>query len=46
MGVSVIYTPYGKGVSSSSLKEKIRKNYAKLKKKADSHLPLNAKTKE
>ena len=46
MGVSVVYTPYGKGASSSVIKEKIRKNYAKLKKKADSHLPLNAKTKE
>lgn len=46
MGVTVVYTPYGKGVSSSSLKEKIRKNYAKLKKRADSHLPLNARTKE
>ena len=46
MGVTVVYTPYGKGASSSSLKEKIRKNYAKLKKKADSHLPLNARTKE
>ena len=46
MGVTVVYTPYGKGTSSSSLKERIRKNYAKLKKKADSHLPLNARTKE
>ena len=46
MGVSVVYTPYGRGASSSAIKEKIRKNYAKLKKKADSHLPLNAKTKE
>ena len=46
MGVTVVYTPYGKGTSSSSLKERIRKNYAKLKKKADSHLPLSARTKE
>lgn len=44
LGVDVVYTPYGRGVSSSSLKEKISKSYAKLKKKADSHLPLNAKT--
>ena len=36
----------GKGISSGSLKEKVSKNYAKLKKKADSHLPLTAKTKE
>lgn len=46
MGVSVVYTPYGVGVSSTALKEKIRKNYAKLTKKADSHLPLNADTGE
>lgn len=44
LGVSVVYTPYGRGVSSSALKEKIRKSYAKLKKRADSHLPLNART--
>ena len=44
-GVTVVYTPYGRGVSSSSLKEQINKRYAKMKKKADSHLPLDARTK-
>ena len=44
MGVTVIYTPYGRGTSSTSLKKKIADRYAKLKKKSDSHLPLNAKT--
>ena len=44
MGVSVVYTPYGRGASSTSLKEKIAANYAKLKKKSESHLPINADT--
>ena len=39
MGVTVVYFPYGKGVSSSSLKEKIYANYKKLKDKADNHFP-------
>ncbi|MBF0595527.1 MAG: adenylyltransferase/cytidyltransferase family protein [Candidatus Omnitrophica bacterium] len=41
LGVSVVYFPYGQGVSSSSLKEKIYKNYKKLQDKANSHFPLN-----
>jgi choline-phosphate cytidylyltransferase/glycerol-3-phosphate cytidylyltransferase len=41
-GVTVVYTPYGKGVSSSALKKKIVSKYEKLKKKADSLLPDNA----
>ena len=45
MGVTVVYTPYGKGVSSTSLKKKIHDNFDKLRKKSESHLPLNAKTK-
>ena len=44
LGVDVVYTPYGRGVSSSALKEKINARYAKLKRKADSHLPLSANT--
>ncbi len=40
-GVTVIYFPYGKGVSSSGLKEKIYKNYKKLQDKADGHFPLD-----
>ena len=39
MGVTVVYFPYGKGVSSSSLREKINSNYEKLKQKADNHFP-------
>lgn len=37
MGVTVVYFPYGKGISSSSLKERIYSNYEKLKQKADNH---------
>lgn len=39
LGVDVVYFPYGMGISSSSLKEKIYQSYAKLQKKADGHLP-------
>ena len=38
-GVDVVYFPYGTGVSSSNLKERIYENYEKMKKKADSHFP-------
>lgn len=44
LGVTVVYFPYGDGVSSSELKERIYKNYEKLKKTADGHLPLDADT--
>ena len=46
MGVTVVYFPYGKGVSSSSLKDRIYTNYEKLKDKADSHFPLDVCVKE
>ena len=39
LGVDVVYFPYGMGISSSSLKEKIYNSYAKLQKKADQQLP-------
>jgi choline-phosphate cytidylyltransferase/glycerol-3-phosphate cytidylyltransferase len=39
MGISVIYFPYGRNVSSSSLKRKIYENYILIQKKADSHFP-------
>jgi len=42
MGVTVIYTPYGNGISSTSLKKKIASRYEKMKKRADSLLPDNA----
>ena len=41
-GVTVVYTPYGRGVSSSSLKRRISASYEKLTRKADSLLPENA----
>ena len=42
LGVTVVYTPYGKGTSSASLKKKIAEKYEILKKKADALLPDNA----
>jgi len=38
-GVSVVYFPYGRGISSSNLKQKIYDEYENMKKKADSHFP-------
>lgn len=40
-GVTVVYFPYGAGISSSKLKEKIYNNYKKLQEKVDNHLPLD-----
>lgn len=37
MGVCVVYFPYGKGISSSSLKKRIYKNYKKIIQKTDNH---------
>ena len=45
-GVTVVYFPYGDGISSSNLKKKIYNNYKKLQNKVDNHLPMDAKTKE
>ena len=41
-GVTVVYTPYGRGTSSTSLKKKIHDRFEKMKKKTDSHLPMDA----
>ena len=41
-GVTVVYTPYGKGTSSSSLKQQIAERFEEMKKKTDNHLPMNA----
>lgn len=41
-GVTVVYTPYGKGCSSTILKQKIAASYEKLKQRADSLLPDDA----
>lgn len=38
LGVDVIYFPYGDKVSSSSLKERIYKNFSKLEEKSNNHL--------
>ncbi len=37
LGVDVVYFPYGEGVSSTKLKEKIYENYQQIKQKADTH---------
>ena len=37
-GVKVFYFPYGKGVSSTNLKQKIYNQYAELLKSADNHI--------
>ncbi|GHT45185.1 hypothetical protein AGMMS50233_07500 [Endomicrobiia bacterium] len=39
LGVQVIYFPYGKGVSTTELKEKIYNRYKKFQKEADGHIP-------
>ena len=44
LGVDVVYFPYGDGISSSSLKERIYERYSQLKKIADNHLPSEAVT--
>ncbi|MBQ4477170.1 MAG: adenylyltransferase/cytidyltransferase family protein [Bacteroidales bacterium] len=36
-GVTVVYFPYGKGISSSNLKQRIYDRYEKLQQKADNH---------
>lgn len=37
MGVKVFYFPYGKGISSTIVKEKILSNYKKMKRRIDKH---------
>ena len=44
--VSVVYFPYGEGVSSSKIKEKILANYKVLQDKANSHLPAEIEIKK
>lgn len=39
MGVTVVYFPYGRSCSSTSLKEKIYNNYKAIISKTDRHLP-------
>ena len=45
MGITVVYFPYGKGVSSSNLKEKIYENYQKLTAKSDNHFSSDTQIK-
>ena len=40
-GVTVVYFPYGDGISSSSLKRRIYDNYQKLTDAVDNHFPNN-----
>ena len=44
MGITVVYFPYGRGVSSTSLKKKIYKKYETLKNKADNHFSQDVST--
>ena len=44
LGVTVFYFPYGKGASSTNIKEKVYKQYSKLIEKSDNHFPLTTKT--
>lgn len=37
LGIDVFYFPYGKGISSTNLKQKIAKGYVKLKLDVDEH---------
>jgi choline-phosphate cytidylyltransferase/glycerol-3-phosphate cytidylyltransferase len=39
LGVTVVYFPYGSGISSSELKDRIYNRYEKLKLQADGHFP-------
>ena len=41
LGVSVVYFPYGDGVSSSSLKKRIWVNFESIKAKTDNHFPAD-----
>ncbi len=38
-GVTVVYFPYGRGVSSTELKKRIYDRYEKMKYRADNHFP-------
>ncbi len=43
-GVDVVYFPYGAGVSSTNLKQRIYERYEKLQLEANSHFPQDADT--
>ena len=46
LDVDVVYFPYGRGISSSGLKQKIYEQYVHLKNKADQHLPHDIEIKD
>jgi choline-phosphate cytidylyltransferase/glycerol-3-phosphate cytidylyltransferase len=46
LGVTVVYFPYGRGVSSTALRKRIHDRFDKLRAKADSHLPIDALTQD
>lgn len=43
--LTVVYFPYGKGVSSSELKTRIHTRFNKLREEADNHLPIDIEIK-
>lgn len=43
-GVDVVYFPYGAGVSSTNLKQRIYERYGKLQEEANNHFPIDADT--
>ena len=45
LGVTVVYFPYGRSCSSTSLKEKIYKNYQNIVNKTDNHFSNDIKIK-
>ena len=46
LGVDVVYFPYGAGVSSTNLKQKIYENFENMKKKTDNHFTNDIDVKE
>lgn len=43
-GVDVVYFPYGAGVSSTNLRQRVYERYQKLQDEANNHFPLDADT--
>lgn len=46
LGVDVVYFPYGAGVSSTNLKQRIYENFENLKKKSDNHFSSDVDVRE
>ena len=44
LGIKVFYFPYGKGASSTNIKEKVFDQYSKLIKKSENHFTKDTKT--